>query len=160
VDIHQLHAKRLSLVLNQTLRMEVGVHTKHTGQSIPALYTELSIHIVESVVAGRGARLWAKGPSMRKWISVLCRWIPTFRKGTWLKNTKAWLRKRLGSSAVNPIQRSSRGSKALQRTVQQVIHSKWLSTGKVTQSHTWHEYCQYALQIGSALLRDRSFDYP
>ena len=80
MDIHQLHAKRLSLVLNQTLRMEVGVHTKHTGQNIPALYTELSIHSVESVVAGRGARLWAKGPSMRKWISVLCRWIHTFRE--------------------------------------------------------------------------------
>jgi len=63
------------------------------------------------------------------------------------------------SSAVNPIQRSSRGSMALQRTLQQVIYSKWLTTGKMTQSHTRREYCQCALQIGSAWLRDRSFDY-
>ncbi|KAK4527599.1 hypothetical protein GAYE_SCF41G5522 [Galdieria yellowstonensis] len=131
--MHQLHAKRLSLVLNQTLRM---------------------------VVAGRRARLWAKGPSMRTWIRQLCQWIPTFRKGTWVKNTKAWLLRRLGSSAVREIERSPRGSKALQRTVQQVIHQKWLTTGKMTQTNTWQEYCQYALQSGSALLRDSSLDFP
>jgi hypothetical protein len=28
------------------------------------------------------------------------------------------------------------------------------------QSHTWQEYCQYALQSGSALLRDSSLDFP
>ncbi|KAK4527684.1 hypothetical protein GAYE_SCF43G5610 [Galdieria yellowstonensis] len=151
--MHQLHAKRLSLVLNQTLRMVVGV-------SIPALYTELGIPSVESLIAGRRARLWAKGPSMRTWISQLCQWIPTFRKGTWVKNTKAWLLRRLGSSAVREIERSPRGSKALQRAVQQVIHQKWLTTGKMTQTNTWKEYCQYALQSGSALLRDSSLDYP
>ncbi|KAK4524316.1 hypothetical protein GAYE_SCF03G2215 [Galdieria yellowstonensis] len=136
--MHQLHAKRLSLVLNQTLRMVVGV-------SIPALYTELGIPSVESLIAGRRARLWAKGPSMRTWISQLCQWIPTFRKG---------------SSAVREIERSPRGFKALQRAVQQVIHQKWLTTGKMTQTNTWKEYCQYALQSGSALLRDSSLDYP
>ncbi|KAK4524493.1 hypothetical protein GAYE_SCF04G2394 [Galdieria yellowstonensis] len=139
--MHQLHAKRLSLVLNQTLRMVVGVQAKHTGVSIPALYTEL-------------------GPSMRTWICQLCQWIPTFRKGTWVKNTKAWLLRRLGSSAVREIERSPRGSKALQRAVQQVIHQKWLTTGKMTQTNTWKEYCQYALQSGSALLRDNSLDFP
>ncbi|KAK4524638.1 hypothetical protein GAYE_SCF05G2539 [Galdieria yellowstonensis] len=123
--MHQLHAKRLSLVLNQTLRMVVGVHMKHTGVSIPALYTEFGIPSVESLIAGRRARLWAKGPSMRTWISQLCQWIPTFRKG---------------SSAV--------------------IHHKWLTTGKMTQTNTWQEYCQYALQSGSALLCDSSLDYP
>jgi len=51
--MHQLHAKRLSLVLNQTLRMVVDVHMKHTGVSIPALYTELGIPRVESRIAGR-----------------------------------------------------------------------------------------------------------
>ncbi|KAK4522490.1 hypothetical protein GAYE_PCTG10G0380 [Galdieria yellowstonensis] len=158
--MHQLHAKRLSLVLNQTLRMVVGVHAKHTGVSIPALYTELGIPSVESLIAGRRARLWAKGPSMRTWISQLCQWIPTFRKGTWVKNTKAWLLRRLGSSAVREIERSPRGSKALQRAVQQVIHHKWLTTGKMTQTNTWQQYCQYALQNGSALLRDSSLDYP
>ncbi|KAK4523986.1 hypothetical protein GAYE_SCF01G2059 [Galdieria yellowstonensis] len=86
--MHQLHAKSLSLVLNQTLRMVVGVHMKHTGVSIPALYTELGIPSVESLIAGRWARLWAKGPSMRTWISQLCQWIPTFRKGTWVKIPK------------------------------------------------------------------------
>jgi len=35
-----------------------------------------------------------------------------------------------------------------------------LSTGNTTLSHTWCEYCQFALQIGIALLRDRSFDHP
>jgi len=117
--MHQLHAKRLSLVLNQTLRMVVGVHMKHTGVSIPALYTELGIPSVESLIAGRRALLWAKGPSMRTWIRQLCQWIPTFRKGTWVKNTKTWLLRRLGSSAVGEIERSLRGSKTLQRAVQQ-----------------------------------------
>ncbi|KAK4527526.1 hypothetical protein GAYE_SCF41G5449 [Galdieria yellowstonensis] len=158
--MHQLHAKRLSLVLNQTLRMVVGVHAKHTGVSIPALYTELGIPSMESLIAGRRARLWAKGPSMRTWISQLCQWIPTFRKGTWVKNTKAWLLRRLGSSAVREIERSPRGSKALQRAVQQVIHHKWLTTGKMTQTNTWQEYCQYVLHNGSALLRDSSLDFP
>ncbi|KAK4525696.1 hypothetical protein GAYE_SCF15G3605 [Galdieria yellowstonensis] len=143
--MHQLHAKRLSLVLNQTLRMVVGVHAKHTGVSIPALYTELGIPSVESLIAGRRAHLWAKGPSMRTWISQLCQWIPTFRKG---------------SSAVGEIERSPRGSKALQRAVQQVIHHKWLTTGKMTQTNTWQEYCQYALQSGSAFLGDSSLHFP
>ncbi|KAK4528925.1 hypothetical protein GAYE_SCF66G6873 [Galdieria yellowstonensis] len=93
----------------------------------------------------RRARLWAKGPSMRTWISQLCQWIPTFRKG---------------SSAVREIERSPRGSKTLQRAVQQVIHHKWLTTGKMTQTNTWHEYCQYALHNGSALLRDSSLHFP
>jgi len=158
--MHQLHAKRLSLVLNQTLRMVVGVHMKHTGVSIPALYTEFGIPRVESSIAGRRARLWAKGPSMRTWIRQLCQWIPTFRKGTLVKNTKAWLLRRLGSSAEREIERSPRGSKALQRAVQQVIHHKWLTTGKMTQTNTWQQYCQYALQSGSALLRDSSLDFP
>jgi len=30
----------------------------------------------------------------------------------------------------------------------------------MTQPHTWNEYGQYALQDGSALLRDSSLDYP
>jgi len=38
----------------------------------------------------------------------------------------------------------------------EVIRSKWLTTGEMTQSHTWREYCQYALQSGGALLRDGS----
>ncbi|KAK4528474.1 hypothetical protein GAYE_SCF59G6417 [Galdieria yellowstonensis] len=97
---------------------------------------------------------------MRTWISQLCQWIPTFRKGTWVKNTKAWLLRRLGSLAVREIERSPRGSKTLQRAVQQVIHHKWLTTGKMTQTNTWHEYCQYALHNGSALLRDSSLDFP
>ncbi|KAK4524917.1 hypothetical protein GAYE_SCF06G2820 [Galdieria yellowstonensis] len=80
--MHQLHAIRLSLVLNQTLRLVVGVHTKHTGVRIHALYTELGKPSVESLKAGRQARLWAKGSSMRTWISFLCRWIPALRKGT------------------------------------------------------------------------------
>jgi len=133
---------------------------KHTGVSIPALYSELGIPSVESLIAGRRARLWAKGPIMRTWISQLCQWIPTFRKGTWVKNTKAWLLRRLGSSAVGEIERSLRGSKTLQRAVQQVIHHKWLTTGKMTQTNTWQQYCQYALQSGSALLRDSSLDFP
>ncbi|KAK4528246.1 hypothetical protein GAYE_SCF53G6181 [Galdieria yellowstonensis] len=122
--MHQLHAKHLSWVLYRTLRMVVGVHTKHTGVNIPALYTALSMPSLESVIAGRRALLWARGPSMRTWIRQLCQWIPTFRKGTWVKNTKAWLLRRLGSSAVREIERSPRGSKALQRAVQQVIHHK------------------------------------
>ncbi|KAK4527944.1 hypothetical protein GAYE_SCF46G5877 [Galdieria yellowstonensis] len=86
--------------------------------------------------------------------------MPTFRKGTWVKNTKAWLLRRLGSSAVGEIERSPRGSKTLQRAVQQVTHYKWLTTGKMTQSRTRCEYCQYALQNGGALLRDSSLDFP
>jgi len=115
---------------------------------------------VESLIAVRRARLWAKEPSMRTWISVLCRWMPAFRRGTLVKNTKACLMRRSVSSAVNSIQRSSRGSKTLQRTVQQAIHHKRLTTGKMTQSHRWCEYCQYALQRGCALLPDSSLDYP
>ncbi|KAK4528872.1 hypothetical protein GAYE_SCF66G6820 [Galdieria yellowstonensis] len=75
--MHQLHTKCLSLLLNQTLRMVVGVHTKHTGVCFTALYTELGIPSVESLIAGRRARVWAKGPS------------------TWVKNIKAWLRRKL-----------------------------------------------------------------
>jgi len=30
----------------------------------------------------------------------------------------------------------------------------------MTQTNTWHEYCQYALHNGSALLRDSSLDFP
>ncbi|KAK4528173.1 hypothetical protein GAYE_SCF51G6108 [Galdieria yellowstonensis] len=75
--IHQLHAKRLSLGLNQTFGTVVGVHTKHTGVCFTVLYTELSVPSVESVIAERRARVWAKGPS------------------TWVKNTKAWLRRKL-----------------------------------------------------------------
>jgi len=30
----------------------------------------------------------------------------------------------------------------------------------MTQTNTWHEYCQYALESGSALLRDSSLDFP
>jgi len=63
--MHQLHAKRLRLVLNQTLGTVVGVHTKHTGVCFTVLYTELSIPSVESLIEGRRARVWAKGPSMR-----------------------------------------------------------------------------------------------
>jgi hypothetical protein len=139
---------------------------------------------VESLIAGRRARLWAKGPSMRTWISHLCQWIPTFRKGTWVTNTKAWWLRRFGSSEAGEIEMSPgtnetriayfetkgfgifqtcqffpRGSKTLQPAVQQVIHHKWLTTGKMTQSHTWQEYFQYALQSGSALLRDSSLDF-
>ncbi|KAK4527103.1 hypothetical protein GAYE_SCF34G5026 [Galdieria yellowstonensis] len=158
--MHQLHARRLSLVLTRTLRMVVGVHTKHAGVSIPAFYTELGISSVESLIAGRRARLWAKSPAMRTWISHLCQWIPTFGEGTWVENIKAWLLRRLGSSAVGEIEMSPRGSKTLQRAVQQVIHHKWLTTGKMTQPHTWQEYCQYALQSGSALLRDSSLHFP
>jgi len=55
----------LRLVLNQTLRTVVGVHTKHTGVCFTVLYTELSITSVESLIAGRRERIWAKGPSMR-----------------------------------------------------------------------------------------------
>jgi len=55
----------LRLVLNQTLRTVVGVHTKHTGVCFTVLYTELSIPSVESLIEGRRARVWAKGPSMR-----------------------------------------------------------------------------------------------
>ncbi|KAK4528247.1 hypothetical protein GAYE_SCF54G6182 [Galdieria yellowstonensis] len=119
--MHQLHAKRLNLVLNQTLRMVCGITYSRTR-----------------------ARLWAKGSSMRRWV----------------KNTKAWLLRRLGSSAAGEFERSPRGSKTLQRAVQQVIHQKWLTTGKMTQTNTWKEYCQYALQSGSALLRDSSLDFP
>ncbi|KAK4524492.1 hypothetical protein GAYE_SCF03G2393 [Galdieria yellowstonensis] len=144
--MHQLHARRMSLVLTQTLRMVVGVHTKHAGVSIPAFYTELGIPSVESLIAGRRARLWAKSPAMLTWISHLCQWIPTFGEGT--------------CSAAGEFERSPRGSKTLQRAVQQVIHHKWLTTGKMTQPHTWQEYCQYALQSGSALLSDSSLDYP
>ncbi|KAK4522635.1 hypothetical protein GAYE_PCTG14G0525 [Galdieria yellowstonensis] len=75
--MHQLHAKRLRLVLNQTLRTVAGVHTKHTGVCFTVLYTELSVPSVESLIAARRARVWAKGPS------------------TWVKNTKAWLRRKL-----------------------------------------------------------------
>ncbi|KAK4522382.1 hypothetical protein GAYE_HTGSCF06PCTG21G0263 [Galdieria yellowstonensis] len=57
--------------------------------------------------------------------------------------------RRLVSSAVNSIQLSNRGSK----TVREVFR-KWLTTGKMTQRHTWREYRQYALQNGGALLRD------
>ncbi|KAK4522225.1 hypothetical protein GAYE_HPEPCTG121G0104 [Galdieria yellowstonensis] len=64
------------------------------------------------------------------------------------------------SLAVREIERSPRGSKTLQRTVQQVIHHKWLTTGKMTQTNTWQEYCKYALQNGSAMLRDSSLDFP
>jgi hypothetical protein len=142
------------------LRLVVGVHTKHTGVSIPALYTELGIPSVESLIARRRARLWAKGPSMCTWISHLCQWIPTLRKVTWVKNTKAWLLRRFGSSAVGEIERSPRGFKTLQRAVQQVIDHKWLITGKMTQSNKWQEYCHYALQNSGALLRDSSLNYP
>ncbi|KAK4529001.1 hypothetical protein GAYE_SCF68G6951 [Galdieria yellowstonensis] len=55
---------------------------------------------------------------------------------------------------------SPRGSKTLQPAVQQLIHHKWLTTGKMTQTNTSQEYCQYALQSGSALLRDSSLDFP
>ncbi|KAK4526320.1 hypothetical protein GAYE_SCF23G4234 [Galdieria yellowstonensis] len=82
---------------------------------------------------------------MRTWIRHLCQWIPTFRKG---------------SSAVREIEMSPRGSKTLQPEVQQVIHHKWLATGKMTQTNTWQEYCQYALHNGSALLRDSSLHFP
>jgi len=59
---------------------------------------------------------------------------------------------RLVSAAVNSIQLSNHVSEI----VQEVIRSKWLTTGEMTQSHTWREYCQYALQSGGALLRDGS----
>jgi hypothetical protein len=44
--------------------------------------------------------------------------------------------------------------------VQQVIHHKWLTTGKMTQTDTWQEYFQYALHSGNALLRDSSLHFP
>jgi len=60
------------------------------------LYTELGIPSMESIIAGRRARLWAKGPTMRTWISVLCQWIPTFRKGTWAKKHQSLVVKEIG----------------------------------------------------------------
>ncbi|KAK4523983.1 hypothetical protein GAYE_SCF00G1881 [Galdieria yellowstonensis] len=117
--MQQLHAKRLSLVLNQTLRLVVGVHTKHTGESIPALYIELGIPSMKSLIKGLRGRLWAKGPTIRTWISVLCRLISTFRKGTWVKSIKPWLMRGL--------------------TVREVSR-KWLTAGKMPQPHTWREY--------------------
>jgi len=45
-----------------------------------SLYTGLGISSMKSLRKGRRASLWARGPSMRTWISVLCRWIPTFGK--------------------------------------------------------------------------------
>ncbi|KAK4526603.1 hypothetical protein GAYE_SCF25G4519 [Galdieria yellowstonensis] len=137
--MHQLHAIRLSLVLNQTLRLVVGVHTKHTGDSIPALYIELSIPSMKSLIKGRRARLWAKEPTISTWISVLCRWIPAFRRGTLAKSIKPWLMRRLVGSAVNSIQLSNRCSKTLRE-----VFRKWLTTGKMTQPHTWREYRQLA----------------
>ncbi|KAK4528871.1 hypothetical protein GAYE_SCF65G6819 [Galdieria yellowstonensis] len=116
------------------------------GKDIPVVekYRHLVVGSTYETRRRRGARLWAKGSSMR----------------TWVKNTKAWLLRRLGSSAVGEIEMSPRGSKTLQRAVQQVIHHKWLTTGKTTQSHTWQEYCQYALQSRSALLHDGSLHFP
>ncbi|KAK4523506.1 hypothetical protein GAYE_PCTG69G1402 [Galdieria yellowstonensis] len=103
--MHQLHAKRLRLVLNQTLRMVVGVHTKHTGESIPALYTEMGIPSVESLIEGRRARC----------LMSLDTYISEMHMG---EKHQSMVEEKVGSSAVNLMQRSSSGSKALQRTLQ------------------------------------------
>ncbi|KAK4527196.1 hypothetical protein GAYE_SCF37G5118 [Galdieria yellowstonensis] len=139
--MHQLHARRLSLVLTRTLRMVVGVHTEHAG------------------VTGRRAPLWAKGSSMRTWQFLMS--LDTYISERNLdEKHQAWLLRRLGSSAIGEIEMSPRGSKTLQPAVQQDIHHKWLTTGKMTQTNTWQEYCQYALQSASALLRDISLHFP
>lgn len=87
-------AAKLQKLVNVGMRWLIGSSSKSSIAPTDCLQKELGILPVHAMASARKARLWAKAPSLKTWLSLLVK-NPNYgrRLGTWLNICPNWLGK-------------------------------------------------------------------